>query len=176
MADVQPTIVRQANIEDASEIARVHIASRIAAYTNIIPDSVLDKQSVEKEETGWRKMLERSPERVLVAITEQNSVVGFISFGPSRTRDNEGEIYAIYIKPDYFRSGSGLRLWNVAKQRLIQHGFSTIMALVITENSPARRFYKGVGFRLVPDSAATFTWEGEVLNEVRYEYSVSDGT
>ena len=168
--------VRQANIEDAPEIARVHVASRIAAYKNIIPDSVLDKQSVEKEETGWRKALKRSLEGVLVAIDEQSSVVGFIAFGPSRTRDDEGEIYAIYNRPDYFRSGSGRLLWNAAKQRLIQQGFSTIMALVITENSPSRRFYEGVGFRLIPDSAAIFTWEDEVLNEVRYEYSVTDGT
>ncbi len=168
--------VRQANFADAPEIARVHVASRIAAYTNIIPGSVLDKQSVKKEETGWRKALERDPEAVLVAIAGQGSVVGFIAFGPSRTRDNEGEIYAVYNRPDYFRSGAGRLLWDAAKQKLVQRGFSTIMALVITENSPSRKFYEGVGFRLVPDSAATFTWEGEVLNEVRYDYIVTDGS
>ena len=163
--------VRQANIEDASGIARVHVASRLAAYKNIIPDSVLDKQSVKKEEIVWQKVLAEKPERVFVAIAPKNRIVGFVGFGPSQSRENEGEIYAIYNNPDYFRSGTGRLLWEAARDQLVSSGLSTIMALVITENTPSRKFYEGVGFRLVEDSAATFTWEGEALNEIRYEYT-----
>lgn len=163
-------VIRDANIEDASEIARVQIASRLAAYKNIVPDLVLDKQSVKKEEMIWRKVLSEKPERVFVSIASKNRIVGFVGFGPSRSRENEGEIYAIYANPDYFRSGTERLLWEAARDQLVSSGFSTIMAFVITENAPSRKFYEGAGFRLVKGSAATFTWEGENLSEIRYEH------
>ena len=45
------------------------------------------------------------------------------------------------------------------------------MVLVITENIPSRKFYEGVGFQLAEGSEEKFTWEGEELTEVRYEYT-----
>ena len=160
--------IRQANTGDASEIASLHIASRIAAYKNIIPDSILDNQSQQKEETMWMEALRKNPENVLVAVTAEKEIAGFIGFGPSRDRDNEGEIYAIYNNPEYFRSGIGRLLWKAAREQLAARGYSTVVALVITENIQARKFYESVGFKLVEDSDSTFTWEGEVLNEVYY--------
>ena len=163
--------IRQATIEDATEIAGIHIASRNAAYRNIIPDSILDNQSLVKEVTNWEQILQKNPENVFVASTSKNQIAGFVGIGPSRKGKNEGEIYAIYNHPDYFRSGTGSRLWEMAKSQLEDRGYSKIMVLVITENIPSRKFYEGVGFQLAEGSEEKFTWEGEELTEVRYEYT-----
>ena len=165
--------ITQAKVEDAAAIANVHVSSWRAAYDKIVPASVLAAQSVEEQEAFWRKALKQGSNEVLVAVTPTNEIVGFVSFGPCRTRDATGEIYAMYARPDYFRSGTGRLLWLSARQRLKDAGFQNIIALVILKNRAARNFYERLGFSLVPDSASRFTWEGEVIDDICYEYSIS---
>lgn len=160
----------QAKVEDAADIANVHVSSWHAAYEKIVPAAVLAAQSVEKQEAFWRDALNKNTYGILVAVAPTNEIVGFVSFGPCRTRNAIGEIYAIYARPDYFRTGIGRLLWEVARQHLKDAEFHKIIALVIINNHAARSFYEHVGFRLVPNSASTFTWEGEVLDDVCYEY------
>ena len=118
----------------------------------------------------WLEGLRKNPENVIVAVKGKSKIAGFIGFGPSRHKESEGEIYAMYNSPQYIRSGVGSLLWKAAKEQLVTRGYSAVQALVITENMPARKFYESMGFTLVRDSESTFTWEGEILNEVRYEY------
>ena len=162
--------IRQASPEDSAAIANVHVSSWLAAYDKIVPASVLDAQSVEKQEAFWRKALNRRCDNVFVAIAPSNEVVGWVSFGPSRKNTATGEIYAIYVRPDHFRSGIGSSLWEIAYPRLQTAGFSSVIALVITNNHAARKFYDSIGFTLVPDSESTFIWEGERIADVCYKY------
>ena len=160
----------QAKVDDAAAIANVHVSSWLAAYEKIVPASILAVQSVEKQETFWRDTINKSTCSLLVAVAPNNEIVGFVSFGPCRTRNAIGEVYAIYARPDYFLTGIGRKLWEVARQHLKAAEFHKIIALVITNNHAARGFYEHVGFSLKPNSASTFTWEGEVLDDVCYEY------
>ena len=160
----------QAKVDDAAAIANVHVSSWLAAYEKIVPASVLAVQSVEKQETFWRDTINKSTCSLFVAVAPNNEIVGFVSFGPCRTRNAIGEVYAIYARPYYFLTGIGRKLWEVARQHLKAAEFHKIIALVITNNHAARGFYEHVGFSLKPNSASTFTWEGEVLDDVCYEY------
>ncbi len=165
--------IEQATIENSADIAKLHVSSWLAAYKDIVPAHVLEKQSAESQEEFWKKVLRKKPENVLVAVSDTAEIIGFITFGPSQNDSRVGEVHAIYARPDYFRSGVGRLMWESARQRLIRNGFQKIIAFVIRTNYPARRFYENVGFNLVPDSASTFTWEGEELDDVCYEYIVS---
>lgn len=162
--------IQQASVENSAAIASVHVTSWLAAYDKIVPASVLDAQSVEKQEAFWQKALNQRCDNVFVAITPSNEVVGWVSFGPSRKNTTTGEIYAIYIRPDHYRSGIGSSLWRTVYPRLQTAGFSSVIALVITNNNTARKFYERIGFTLVPNSESTFTWEGEKITDVCYEY------
>jgi len=162
----------QAKVEDAAAIANVHVSSWQAAYEKIVPASVLAAQSVEKQEVFWRDALSKNSSGIFVAVAPANEIVGFVSFGPCRTHNAAGEIYAIYARPDYFRTGIGRLLWDVARQHLKDAVFRKIIALVITNNHAARSFYEHVGFTLVSNSASTFTWQGELLDDVCYEYLI----
>ena len=165
--------IEQATIKNSADIAKIHVSSWLAAYEGIVPAHVLARQSAERQEEFWSKVLRKEPENVLVAVSYKGEIIGFITFGPSKKNDRIGEVHAIYARPDYFRSGVGRLMWDAAKQRLIKNGFRSIIALVIRNNYPARRFYENVGFNIVPNSASTFTWEGEKLDDVCYEYTVS---
>ena len=148
LAEMTIRIIK-AKAEDAAAIANVHISSWHAAYENIVPASVLAAQSVERLEAFWQDALNKGSSDILVAVAPADEIVGFVSFGPCRTGNASGELYAIYARPDYFRTGTGRLLWEAARQHLEYAGFHTIIALVITNNHAARRFYENVGFSLV---------------------------
>jgi len=49
--------VRQATIDDAGDIAVVHVATWRAAYRGLMPQSLLDGLSVEARTAVWRRIL-----------------------------------------------------------------------------------------------------------------------
>ena len=96
---------RQSRIDDARAIADMHVRSWLAAYSDIVPAEVLEAQSVDKEEIFWTEALKRNGEGVIVAVNEDDRVVGFVGTGHNRDDVSLGEIHAIYIDPDYYRQG-----------------------------------------------------------------------
>lgn len=171
------TTIRQATLEDASAIAKVQVASWLAAYDGIVPATVLSAQSVKRQEAFWAGALAQRTDNVLVAVNTEDEVVAWVSFGQYRKQrhvSDKGEIYAIYARPDHFRSGVGRLLWSAASAFLRRSGHQSVLALVIRDNHPARAFYEGVGFKLVADSGSAFSWEGVQIPDVCYEYRFAD--
>ena len=80
--------VREARLEDASEIARVHIQSWRAAYRGLIPDSILEDLDLQERTQLWRKNLSRPNLWIFVAV-QQESVVGFCSLAPARNEEED---------------------------------------------------------------------------------------
>lgn len=94
-------MIRQATINDADEIARIHVETWKAVYNGIIPDAYLQGLSHEKRAAHWCENLKKAAKGIYVA-QEDDKIMGWISFGPSRDEDayNIGEVYAIYVQPD----------------------------------------------------------------------------
>jgi hypothetical protein len=59
--------IRTARVEDAPNIAIIHVHSWRAAYRGIVPDEFLAAISLEKREENWRLELTKSDGRVWVA-------------------------------------------------------------------------------------------------------------
>jgi len=160
--------VRRAVPDDAAPIAAVHVRAWQVAYRGLMPDDVLDGLSVERREEMWQQALtgEDSP-GVYVAVTD-GAVVGFCAVAaPSRDDDAEdgvGEIAAIYVEPDVWRTGAGRALMDVALEDLRADGWQWVTLWVLAENQPARDFYSRYGFE--PDGAE-MTHEGSGEKEVR---------
>lgn len=164
--------IRPAETTDARAIAAVHVASWRAAYARLVPDDVLADLSVDRRETMWRDNLVRSewPARGTLVLLSDAAVVGFASVGPSRDDDTTagtGELWAIYLHPDHWGTGSGRRLLSEAVTRLDDAGFDRATLWVLAGNDRARRFYAADGWS--PDGAERAeTRPGFVLDEVRY--------
>lgn len=106
--------------------------------------------------------------------TKDGSVIGFISFGASRDEDSpdHGEVYGLYVDPDYWHQGVGHALMEIAQQDLLQMGFSSANLWVLVGNSRAMMFYEREAW--LPDglSRVEEVWGLEV-SSVRYQRSLA---
>lgn len=153
MKRVGGATIRRATVDDAYEIAEVHVASWRWAYEGLLPDAVLDALSVEERATGWAPILEQAPEGVLVAVDEVGRVAGFSSVGPTRDDDapsGTGELFAIYLRPEAAGTGLGSVLLGGAEEDLRGAGFRRGTLWVLETNARARSFYERHGW----------TWDG----------------
>jgi len=162
-------LVRQAYPSDAPSIARVHVETWRATYAGLLPDRVLSGMREETHRASWTRLLKspRSRELVLVAEEDGVGVVGFVSAGSVRTRleHYDGEIYTLYVAPDYQNQGVGSRLLETALQRLDEQDMRGVMLWVLARN-PSRFFYEAMGGTAVA-SRKERLW-GVVLRELAY--------
>ena len=141
------TTIRQATVDDADAIAAVNVRTWQVAYANVLPASFLSSLDVDARAQRWRTNLaSEPPTATFVAVAAE--VVGFASVGPDRGDPTYGEVYAIYVDPPYWSSGTGLALMRQAERHLAAAGFNEIRLWVLEENPRARRFYERYGFRL----------------------------
>lgn len=161
-------MIRTALLGDADTIAEIHVEAWRKAYAGIVPADHLAALSKPQRATGWRKTLEAKPGCIL--LWEKNDAVqGWICFGQSRDRGdaNEGEIYALYVRPDYWRHGAGRELARAGERELWTLGCTQIVLWVLERNLSARAFYANAGF--TPDGGVKEIPFGDTrLVELRY--------
>ena len=140
--------IRLAHINDADGLARVRVDSWRVAYKGIVPDEHLASLSYEKSASRWRESLSNanSASFVYVAQDDDGTIIGFASGGPERDGDPNylGELYTIYLHPDYLRQGIGRQLAQTVARRLIEMGLSSMLVWVLAQN-PSRQFYEALG-------------------------------
>jgi GNAT superfamily N-acetyltransferase len=160
--------VRRAEPADARAIAEVHVCTWQVAYRHAFPAEVLQGLSVDEREERWRDHLGG---RVAAWIAEAGGkVVGFVSVGPSRTEEDEGELYAIYVLPEAWGSGAASGLMAAAKDWFAEEGYATAMLWVLADNPRARRFYEREGWRV--DGERIDTIRGVEVEEALYRLSI----
>jgi GNAT superfamily N-acetyltransferase len=141
-------MVRDARPEDALAIARVHTRSWQVGYAHAFPSEALAAISVERRHDYMANYLRSLPSGAAVLVAELDGEVrGFASVGAAREGDGAlGELYAIYVDPDYWGSGLGRALIAAAEERLRAAGFTETMLWVLEDNPRARRFYEASGW------------------------------
>src|SRR5215217_423186 len=106
--------VRPAEVNDAPQIAKVHVVTWQFAYRGQMPNAFLDSLSVEGRTNFWKETLSISNNLPVVWVAEENKkIVGFCSVGISRDVDQSpetGEVYAIYVDPNSMGKGIGSKL------------------------------------------------------------------
>jgi GNAT superfamily N-acetyltransferase len=161
--------IRLAHIDDADGLARVHVDSWRAAYQGIVPAEHLASLSYEKRASRWRESLSNadSASFVYVAQADDGTIIGFASGGPERDGDPNylGELYAIYLHPDYLRRGIGRQLAQTVARRLIEMSLSSMLVWVLAQNS-SRQFYEALGGKYLYEK--TIEIGGASLMDVAY--------
>ena len=78
-----------------------------------------------------------------------------------------GELFALYVDPDYWGRGIGMTLVSAAREQLASLGFANALLWVLMGNVRADRFYRNDLW--VPDGIQrTDTVWGLTVNEIRY--------
>lgn len=164
-------MIRQATLEDAAGIARVHVDTWRTTYRGIVPEEYLANMSYEESEKRWAGRLSDSEAKtcIYVADDEEGHIVGFVCGGPDRDNDPvyKSELYAIYILEGYHGHGLGRRLTLALVDALLQLGLDSMILWVFAVN-PARRFYEALGGQLVKSNK--FEINGVPIDEVAYAW------
>lgn len=161
--------VRRAVSSDARAIAKIHVSSWQVIYRGHIPDNVLDNLSIDEREKLWNTLLENNVG--IIVLEENDDLVGFVSFCPSRDDDADpvksAEISAIYLNPRRWRNGFGKLLCNAAIDDLRKSGYTEVTLWVLDKNQQARQFYEKMGF-INSTEIKIDERDGYTLNEIRY--------
>jgi GNAT superfamily N-acetyltransferase len=140
--------IRPALPDDASAIARVHVASWRSTYAGLLPDTFLAALSEERRADYWRGVLEHegSPDLVLLAEHPDQGVIGFVAAAPDNTTfpGYDVELRAIYLLETWQRGGIGRRMVQAAARELLARGHSALFLWVLAENA-SRGFYAALG-------------------------------
>jgi len=170
-------MIRPATLEDATAIARVHVASWQSTYRGMLPDEFLASLSETGYAERWKRVIGDGSSKVYVA-EDGGEVVGFASGGRERAGETgyTGELYAIYVIDAAQRRGFGRELVRATVAGLRELGLDDMIIWVLRDNQPARSFYErlgGVYVRGQPITIGSVTLE-EVsygwrrLDDVRY--------
>lgn len=135
-------VIREATLDDSTEIARVQVDTWRTTYRGIVPQSFLDEMEYDVRAESWRNQLAGSSSRIYVSELD-GRICGFACGGPLREplSDFDGEIYAIYLAVDAQQRGCGRAMMQKLATKLLQDGLKSAVAWVL-ERNPACRFYE----------------------------------
>jgi len=172
--------VRDAELRDARAIAYVQTCTWQVAYAHIFPGDRLTAISDEPRAEWWRQTIsDRASRTHTLVVDDAAEVAGFASLGPAREdgpdRQDLGELYAIYVRPDGWGRGLGQALMAEAMSRFRSDGFLEAILWVLEDNPRTRLFYEQAGWRF--DGGVK---EEEILatrvREVRYRIALEPTT
>ena len=160
--------IRAARPTEADGIARIDVETWRSTYAGLLSAPFLTGLSVQRRTAGWRNVIAHEPEDVRVAVDAEGEILGFGSCGACRGEPGfTGEVFTLYVGPDWQNQGIGRRLLLALFARLVAAHRHSAIIWVLRDN-PARFFYQRLGGRQVsrkmlaiagmPVSAAAFGW------------------
>lgn len=146
-------MVRRARVEDAEELAAVHVTAWEQTYAGLLPAAYLAARGYANRRAFWHDLLRRADPAVcvFVACDEDGRIAGFASGGPERTGlvECRQELYALYLL-------AGVQGRGVGRQ-LVEHVVGALgpVAVWVLATNPARGFYEHLGARYLTERRVT---------------------
>lgn len=148
--------IRTAELQDAHAISAVHHDAWMGAYSGIIPHKALLRMVGRRGLEWWQGAIRRAANVIVAEIG--GDVVGYATLGRNRARElqQQGEIYELYLKPEYQGVGLGSRLFRDARNRLAGHGLAGTVVWALEDNAGALSFYAGLGGKDIAEGVEVF--------------------
>lgn len=141
--------IRLAAPDDTDALAETAIAAWREGFRGIVPDDVDPRSAWRPARIAERLAGDAGDGSEILAAEIDGEVRGLALIGPSRDRGappGEGEIVALYVHPDRWRSGVGRRLVAGALERLAAHGHTEAIVWTLAESPRNLAFYAALGF------------------------------
>jgi ribosomal protein S18 acetylase RimI-like enzyme len=160
---------RHARTDDAVALAETHDEAWRNAYQGLIPGPELEKLVSRRGPSWWDTAIRRGSRISLLIFGDE--IVGYANYGRNRAKSlpYAGEIYELYLKPEYQGLGFGRRLFTAAKRELAQAGQTNLVVWVLSDNEPAVSFYRALGGRTIARSTERFG--DKVLDKVAFAWT-----
>jgi len=148
--------IRRAKVDDAAAVADAHDEAWRSTYRGIIPGPELEKL-VQRRGASWWDGAIRKGSRVSILVFG-DEVAGYANYGRNRARSltYDGEIYELYLRPEYQGVGFGRRLFTSSRRDLAQSGMKSVVLWALSDNEPAVEFYRALGGQPVARSSERF--------------------
>ena len=148
--------VRPAKAADATAVASTHDEAWRSAYQGIIPGAELEKLINRRGPQWWDSAI-RKGSRVSVLVFG-DKIAGYANYGRNRAHSLhfDGEIYELYLRPEFQGLGFGRRLFAAARRDLMQSNLKSMVVWALSDNDPATEFYRALGGRMVARSSEQF--------------------
>ncbi|HEX2655076.1 MAG TPA: GNAT family N-acetyltransferase [Xanthobacteraceae bacterium] len=148
--------IRRAKPADAEAVASTHDEAWRNTYRGIIPGQELEKLISRRGPVWWECAIRKGSRVALLIYNDQ--VAGYANYGRNRARSltYDGEIYELYLRPEFQGLGFGRRLFTSARRDLAQSGLKSLVVWALSDNEPAVEFYRTLGGRAVARSSERF--------------------
>ncbi|MGI9422136.1 MAG: GNAT family N-acetyltransferase [Hyphomicrobiaceae bacterium] len=161
-------MVRDAKNRDTRQLADLFRDCWQHTYTGIIPHVHLSNMIRRRGPVWWRNAL-RSRDVTLMLDFEGESI-GYATCGTSRSRGPyRGEIYELYLLPDYQGLGLGEHLFEACRYRLDQKSYRGLIVWALKTNTNAHTFYWRRGGR--PVTTAYESLGGAKLEKIAFAWN-----
>ena len=160
--------IRRARVSDAVALACTHDDAWRTAYQGIIPGPELDKLINRRGAEWWEGAIRKGSRISILAFGD--TLAGYANYGRNRARSltYDGEIYELYLRPEFQGLGFGRRLFTAARRDLAQSGIRSLVVWALSDNEPAVEFYRALGGRPVARSCEKFG--DKTLDKVAYAW------
>jgi ribosomal protein S18 acetylase RimI-like enzyme len=161
--------IRRAKSSDATAIASTHDEAWRAAYQGIIPGPELDKLINRRGANWWDSAIRKGSRISILGFGEM--VAGYANYGRNRARSlyYDGEIYELYLRPEFQGLGFGHKLFTSVRRDLSQSGLQSMVVWALSDNGSALAFYRSLGGKAVARSSERFGTR--VLDKVAFAWS-----
>ena len=162
------TELRKAEIADAEAIAEVHDAAWLNAYAGILPHAALARMVRRRGPQWWANAIRRST--FIMVLEVDGLIAGYATIGRNRvkTLPYDGEIYELYLRPEYQGLGFGTRLFLAARAELDRRSMKGNVVWVLADNERGISFYRNAGGSEVAEGSEMF--DGTKLAKIAFAW------
>ena len=164
--------IRRALPGDAEQIAAVHDGAWREAYRGLIPGRELERLIARRGPDWWRRAVAQGSR--LLVLSLHGTIGGYVSYGRNRapSMDFDGEIFELYLAPEYQGMGFGARLYKAARHDLAANGLDSTLVWTLSDNDRAVAFYRRLGGE--PVRRASELFGSEKLGRLAFGFQGGD--
>ena len=163
-------LIRDAVLDDANAMGRLHVRAWQSAYRGVMPDEYLDGLQADDRIEMWRGIIAESDRPPLLVAVVADEVVGFAALGEERHSTSvqpRGELYAMNLDPDHWGRGIGRLLLHQVTDALAAMGYQEAVLWVVPQNERARALYESEGW-VEEGGVSTEEILGVTVTDMRY--------
>ncbi|MDH6267597.1 GNAT superfamily N-acetyltransferase [Rhizobium sp. SG_E_25_P2] len=137
--------LRRADASDARAVAETHRQSWMHAYSGLIPHRALLQMLERRKEDWWRRAAQGPSTLLLLDIG--GTIAGYTTIGVNRAPalKQDGEIYELYILPEFQGTGLGSYMFREARAILKGLGMRGLAAWCLEDSEHAVTFFRASG-------------------------------